>query len=152
MPNNFQIPACVLKLWVGHDAGTYKRTNKNTQTCTDRVDSIAAGGGGDHNSWIKPPSLSASVPANFLARSGRRASKPPFGAAGKYDEFGIRVEKKTTSRRASKPPFCQIFQLDRAVGPPSHCSTPPENTTKWVFQSKKNPPKKSLWANAPDEQ
>ena len=51
------------------------------------------GGGGDHTSWIKPPSLSASVPANFLATSGRRPSKPPLGAAGKYDEVGIPVEK-----------------------------------------------------------
>ena len=41
-----------------------------------------------------------------------------------------------SSRRASMPPFRQIFQLDRAVRPPSPRSTPPENTTKWVFQSK----------------
>ena len=31
--------------------------------------------------------------------------------------------KKTASRRASQPPFWQIFQLDRAVGPPSPCSS-----------------------------
>ena len=42
-----------------------------------------------------------------------------------------------SSRRASQPPFWRIFQLDRAVRPPSPRSTPPENTTKWVFQSKK---------------
>ena len=39
-------------------------------------------------------------------------------------------------RRASQPPFWRIFQLDLAVRPPSPRSTPPENTTKWVFQSK----------------
>ena len=42
-----------------------------------------------------------------------------------------------SSRRASQPPFWRIFQLDRAVRPPSPRLTPPENTTKWVFQSKK---------------
>ena len=41
-----------------------------------------------------------------------------------------------SSRRASQPPFWRIFQLVRAVGPSSPCSTSPENTTKWVFQSK----------------
>ena len=41
-----------------------------------------------------------------------------------------------SSRRASQPPFWRIFQLHRAIRPPSPRSTPPENTTKWVFQSK----------------
>ena len=42
-----------------------------------------------------------------------------------------------SSRRAYQPTFWRIFQLGRAVRPPSPRSTPPENTTKWVFQSKK---------------
>ena len=103
-----------------------------------------------YKSGVLPIALSGPGPilANFPARSGRRASQPLFEAARKNDKVGIPVEK-TASRQASQPPFWRIFQLDRAVGPPNPCSTPPENTTKWVFQSIKKSPKKSLWANAP---
>ena len=51
-----------------------------------------------------------------------------------------------SSRRASQPPFWRISQIDRAVGPPSPCWTPPKNTTKWVFQSKKTCKPPSLLA------
>ena len=47
-----------------------------------------------------------------------------------------------SSRRASQPLFWRTFPLDWAVSPPSPRSTPPKNTTKWVFQSKKNAEKK----------
>ena len=32
MPNNFQIPPCMMKFWVGNDSGTHKRTHIQTQT------------------------------------------------------------------------------------------------------------------------
>ena len=50
-------------------------------------------GWGEQTSWIKPPSLPAPILANFPARSGRQASKPPFDAARKYDEVGIQSKK-----------------------------------------------------------
>ena len=46
----------------------------------------------------KRPSLLAPILANFLARSGRRASQPLFDAARKYREVGIPVEKKTPKK------------------------------------------------------
>ena len=39
VPNNFQIPPCTMKLWVRHDSGTHKWTNKKN-THTQRINSI----------------------------------------------------------------------------------------------------------------
>ena len=48
-----------------------------------------------------------------------------------------------SSRQAYQPQFWRIFQLDRAVGPPSPCSKPPEKNDEvgiQVEKKKRKPP------------
>ena len=75
--------------------------------------------------FIGNSSLPAPVLANFLARSGRRDSKPTLGAAGKYDEAGILVENPPQQgKKQSRAVWVgQMHQLDRAAEPPRPCSS-----------------------------
>ena len=65
--------------------------------------------------------LPAPIPANFPARSGHQAYKPPFDAARKYDEVGIPVEKTRKPPSLPVPILAHIpsrsGRLDRAPVP-----------------------------------